>query len=83
MTDLSSNADTSPGADTDVSDREPLSSGERAMLVLLAVGAPIYLVLGLQFAAAHSSDRAGLTGLSSVMGLLSQVLGWPLFLLLQ
>lgn len=61
--------------------QRPVSPGGRAVMVLLAVGAVVYVVVGFRYAAGHTLTVAGMSGPASWAGYAAQVLGWPLMAL--
>ena len=55
----------------------PVSAGAKAVMVLLAVAAVVYVVIGFRYAAGHTLTVAGMSGPASWAGYAAQVLGWP------
>lgn len=45
--------------------------------------AAAYAVVGMMYAAGHSLDRAGISGLGGFFAWGSQVLGWPLMMFMK
>ncbi|WP_460844840.1 hypothetical protein [Nocardioides ultimimeridianus] len=55
----------------------PVSAGAKLLMAVFALGAVVYVVIGLRYAAGHSLTVAGMSGPASWAGYAAQVLGWP------
>ncbi|GAB2982482.1 hypothetical protein [Nocardioides montaniterrae] len=64
-------------------DRREPSTRELAVVVLVVVGFVAYAAIGISYAAAHVLDRAGITGFNGLVAWGSQVLGWPLMMVMK
>jgi hypothetical protein len=61
----------------------PVTFRQVVIFWTLVLGAGVYAVIGMVYAAGHSLDRAGITGLGAFFAWGSQVLGWPLMLFMK
>lgn len=59
----------------------PVSARSKGVMVLLAIVAVVYVVVGIRYAAGQSLTIAGMSGPSYWAGYAAQVLGWPVMAL--
>ncbi|HJQ06345.1 MAG TPA: hypothetical protein VJ872_12910 [Nocardioides sp.] len=61
--------------------QRPVSARGKGLMVLLAIAAVVYVVIGFRYAAGHTLLVAGMSGPASWAGYGAQVLGWPVMAL--
>lgn len=61
----------------------PVSARAKGVMLLLAIAATVYVIVGMRYASGHTMDLAGMSGPAYWAAYAAQVLGWPAMLIMH